>query len=82
MCRTVACIAFCLNCPRDFVPALLGQLLVLYLPWLVVLNNSMRSEGKFYIFTLNFAHAHPILQVCSYETLESADLITFRVTDL
>ena len=73
MCRTVACIAFCLKCPRDFVPALLGQLLVLYLPWLVVLNNSMKSEGNLYIFIVNFATALPFLQVCSYEALESAD---------
>ena len=73
MCRTVACIAFCLNCPRDFVPALLGQLLVLYLPWLVVLNNSMRLEDNLYRFILNFATALPFLQVCSYEALESAD---------
>ena len=52
---------------------LLGQLLVLYLPWLVVLNNSMKSEGNLYIFIVNFATVLPFLQVCSYEALESAD---------
>ena len=51
----------------------LGQLLVLYLPWLVVLNNSMRLEDILYRFILNFATALPFLQVCSYEALESAD---------
>ena len=32
-----------------------------------------RKVSCTYIFTLNFAHAHPFLQVCSYEALESAD---------
>ncbi len=43
---------------------LLGQLLVLSLPWLVVLNNTMRLEGNLYIFILNFATVLPFLQVC------------------